>query len=201
VQDDTREIDDLLAYWLGPATADGSIPRDRAALWFGGGAATDRDVRTRFGDALERACRGELPPWRATARGRLATVILLDQFSRNCFRGSARAFAQDAAALALARDAIARGDEQALTLLERVFLYLPFEHAEDLAAQDESVRRFTGLVGEAPPVARAAFEEFLRYAVDHRDCIARFGRFPQRNATLGRASIPEERAFLDQLAG
>ena len=151
MQDDTRGIDELLAYWLGPATADGSIPRDRAALWFGGDHATDRDVRARFGDALERACRGDLRRVGGAARGRLATVILLDQFSRNCFRGSARAFAQDAAALALARDAIARGDEQALTLLERVFLYLPFEHAEDLAAQDESVRRFTASWGRPPP--------------------------------------------------
>ena len=201
MQDDTHQIDELLAYWVGPPTADGSVPRDRAALWFGGDAATDHDIRSRFGDALERACRGELTGWGATARGRLATVILLDQFSRNCFRGSTRAFAQDAAALTLARDAIARGDEQPLTLLERVFLYLPFEHAEDPAAQDESVRRFASLVAEAPPVARAAFEEFLRYAADHRDCIARFGRFPQRNATLGRTSTRDERAYLDALAG
>jgi uncharacterized protein (DUF924 family) len=116
VQDDSHEIDELLAYWTGPPIADGSVARDRAALWFGGDAASDRDIRSRFGDALERACRGEVPGWATTARGRLATVILLDQFSRNCFRGSARAFAQGAAALALARDAIARGDEQALTV-------------------------------------------------------------------------------------
>src|SRR4029453_3787120 len=157
VQDDTREMDDLLAYWLGPATADGSIPRDRAALWFGGAAATDRDVRTRFGDALPRACRGGGAPRRGRARGGPWPVA------------------------------------------QRFFPPPPFEHAEAGSAQDESVRRFTGLVEEAPPVVRAAFEEFLRYAVDHRDCIARFGRFPQRNATLGRTSTPEERAFLDKL--
>ena len=143
----------------------------------------------------------DLAEWTGSPRGRLATIVLLDQLSRNCFRGSPRAFAQDAAALALARDAIARGDEHELAPIERVFLYMPFEHAEEPTAQDESVRRFTALVHEATAATRPAYEELLRYAVEHRDCIARFGRFPRRNEVLGRASTPDEARFLAEQDG
>ena len=186
----------LLAWWFGPPSPDGTIPDARTAFWFAGGAAADVECRARAGALLERAIAGALDAWAASPRSRLALVVLLDQISRNVFRGTARAFAQDPRALALGLEALARGDERALAPVERLFLYLPLEHAEDAAAQEESVRRFEALAAEAPEAARAAFETFAHHAREHRDCIRRFGRFPQRNAVLGRTPTPDEAAFL-----
>ena len=130
--------------------------------------------------------------WRGTREGRLALVIVLDQFSRNLFRDDPRAFDQDAHAIEVAREAIAKGDEAVSTPSERQFLYLPFEHSEDMADQDRAV----ALMGQLE-----AFEEtrgLAQWAVRHRDVVARFGRFPHRNAVLGRPSTAEEEAFLAQ---
>ena len=177
-------LDDVLAYWFAPGP-------ERTARWFRGDAATDADVRGRFASTLESAARGELDGWTATPRGRLALIVVLDQFSRNVHRGTPRAFAQDARALALCLDGLARGDDRALAPDERAFFYLPLEHAEDAAMQARSVACFEALAAEAPGAAG-----FLDYAHEHRDVIARFGRFPHRNATLGRRSTPDEEAFL-----
>jgi uncharacterized protein (DUF924 family) len=138
------------------------------------------------------AARRELEAWRGSREGRLALVIVLDQFSRNLFRDDARAFAQDAYAREVTRQAIAAGDEAGSGPFERQFLYLPFEHSEDMADQDRSVALFREL---------EAFEEtrgLSEWAVRHRDVVARFGRFPHRNAVLGRPSTAEEVAFLAQ---
>src|SRR5689334_2099390 len=176
--------DDVLAYWFAPGP-------ERAARWFRGDAATDADCRRRFAATLDAAARGELDGWSATPRGRLALIVVLDQFSRNIHRGTPRAFAQDARALALCLDGLARGDDRTLTPDERGFFYLPLEHAEDAAMQARSVACFEALAAEAPEAAG-----FLPWAREHRDVIARFGRFPARNATLGRPSTPDEEAFL-----
>ena len=148
-------------------------------------------MRAHFGAAVESAIAGALPA--AWAASPLAEILLLDQFTRNIFRGTPRAFAGDARALVLARRMVAGGADAALDAVERAFVYLPFEHAEDPASQDESVRLFTALAA-----ADARQDSSLDYAHRHRDVIRRFGRFPHRNAILGRASTAEEGAYLAQ---
>ena len=139
---------------------------------------------------------GALLDWERTALSRLALVILLDQFTRNIHRGRARAFAGDPRAQRLVREALDAREDELLPLAGQIFLYLPLEHAEDQALQDESVRRFTALNAKATPACAESFARNLDFAHQHRDIIARFGRFPHRNAALGRASTPEEDAFL-----
>lgn len=179
----------VLRFWFGePPTA------ASRAEWFRKDPAFDEAIRARFGALVERALAGGLADWDATPRGALARVLVLDQFPRNLFRGTARAFAGDAPALAAAQEMVARGDDGRLAPLERWFVYLPFEHAEDLAAQHESLRLFGALAGEFPAVG----EDALLWARRHFDVIARFGRYPHRNAALGRASTPEEVAFLHE---
>ncbi len=187
--------------------ADGALPLDASEVldfWFGHTDATrdewfrkdadfDRRIAQRFGGLVERAIAGELLEWRTHAEGALARILLLDQFTRNLHRGDARAFAGDALALAAASEMVAKGQDQTLPLVRRAFVYLPFEHAEQLGAQDDAIRLFSALADADP-----AFENMLDYAHRHRDIIVRFGRFPHRNAALGRASTPDEAVFLQQ---
>lgn len=180
---------DILDFWFAPASA---------ARWFDTDATFDAQIRTRFGDAAQAAAKGELDDWTATPPGWLALLIALDQFPRNLHRGDAQAWAQDVKAQRIALSGIARGDDQRLPPLQRVFAYLPLEHAEDSALQQRSVALFEALSADAPPEQRERFEGFLGYARRHREVIARFGRFPHRNAALGRADTPEEAAYLAQ---
>jgi uncharacterized protein (DUF924 family) len=171
--------DDILAFWFGEL---------QPAQWFRPDPALDASIAARFGDTLI-ALRQHVPPvWTATPRGTLAAVIVLDQFPRNIHRGTPGAFASDAAALALASDLIARGGDRELNDVERQFLYMPYQHAEDLGVQERSLELYRAL-GNA---------NVLDFAQRHRDIIARFGRFPHRNAILGRVSTAEETAFLTQ---
>jgi uncharacterized protein (DUF924 family) len=156
--------------------------------WWSSDPAFDEAIRSRFGSLHERAGRGELFAWRATPRGRLAEIIVLDQFSRNLFRGSARAFAQDLAALTLAQEAISAGAHLALEPVERAFLLLPYMHSESRAIHVEAERLYRAF---APPVN-------LDFELRHKAIVDRFGRYPHRNAALGRASTPEELEFLGQ---
>jgi uncharacterized protein (DUF924 family) len=183
--------EEILSFWLG----DGSRPRDE---WFRRSEAFDEEIRARFGDAIERARDGELDAWKAQPRGRLALVILLDQFSRNVFRGSARSFAHDGAALALALEGIVVGEDRGLSPLERSFLYMPLMHAEDRAVQERSCAEFARLAAEAPPPLAGYLATAAKFARAHRDIIERFGRFPHRNAVLGRSSTAEETEFLGE---
>jgi uncharacterized protein (DUF924 family) len=161
--------------------------------WFRKDDAFDAQVRERFGALLERGLRGELSAWAATPLGALAQVVLLDQLPRNAWRGTPRAFAGDMRALAAAQAMVAAGQDQALLPVQRAFVYLPFEHAESLPLQDEALRRFRRLAAQAPEMT-----EGLDYAERHRVIIERFGRFPHRNAILGRPSTAEELEFLKQ---
>lgn len=174
----------VLDFWFG---TDGQA----RAEWFRKDDAFDRLIAGRFGALVERALAGELRDWEAQPASALALILLLDQFTRNIFRGTPRAFAGDALALAAARALVASSGDAALPPLGRSFVYLPFEHAEDLAAQHEAVRLFSALEASAPQA-----KGMLEYALRHRDIVARFGRFPHRNAILGRESTPEEIAFL-----
>jgi uncharacterized protein (DUF924 family) len=169
--------EEVLAFWreAGP---------DR---WFTSDEAFDNAIRERFLSTYETAARGELAGWEATAEGALALVIVLDQFPRNMFRGSARICQADALARAAANIALKRGYDLDVPEAERGFLFLPFMHSEDLVDQNRCVELY-----------RAAGDENLKYALEHRDVIRRFGRFPHRNAILGRASTPDEQAFLDR---
>ncbi len=177
--------DEVLAFWF---EGDPALFRDK---WFKADATFDAACREKFGAALEAARAGAFDAWMATPRGTLALVILLDQFSRNIHRGTPAAFAADPKARQIAAAAVQRGDDQALGPLERSFLYLPFEHSEELADQDRSVALFEGLRGTYELADRA-----IDYAERHRDVIRRFGRFPHRNAFLGRESTLDELAYL-----
>ncbi|WP_041432350.1 DUF924 family protein [Thiobacillus denitrificans] len=188
----------VLAFWFGPPGSAAETAARQRKLWFGKTPENDVAVSERFGQTLEQAAHGALDAWAKTPRGRLALVIVLDQFPHHVYRGRREAFACDAQALTLSLAAIATGEDRELAPLERVFLYLPLEHAESLAVQEQAVSLFETLAGEAAPPERAVFDDFLNYARRHRDVVARFGRFPHRNAILGRASSPAEIEFLKQ---
>jgi uncharacterized protein (DUF924 family) len=180
---------EVLEYWFGPSDAPeyGQLRMQ----WFRGSESVDAELRARFGELHALAARGELDDWQHTALGALALLLVLDQLSRNLCRGTADAFACDPKALALAERAIERGFDAEVLPVQRWFFYLPFEHAEDLAAQQRAVALFTALPDD--PSRKIG----LDYAIEHRDVIAKFGRFPHRNAVLGRVSTPAEIAWLE----
>ena len=175
---------DVLAFWFGEP------PGPSRAEWFRKDPAFDQQIRDRFAELHKRAARGELDAWRASPDSMLALVIVLDQFSRNMYRGDARAFAQDARARDCAHQALARGDDEVALPVHRQFLYLPLEHSEDMADQDLCVERMRLLD------AFAETKGLVKWAESHRDIVRRFGRFPHRNAALGRATTAEEAEFL-----
>lgn len=186
----------LLRFWFGDAATDDAAAARRVATWFEASDAFDSACASEFSDWPERARRGELAAWATTASGALALVLALDQLPRNLFRGTARAFAYDVAAVAAATVAVERGFDHALAPIEASFLYLPFEHAESLVLQEHSVALFEALLARAPATLADAFAGFADYARRHRDVITRFGRFPHRNAVLDRASTADEDAWL-----
>lgn len=190
--------DNVLEFWFGDAAGGGEDALQAAfKRWFGGGETFDREIAQRFGECIENALAGELAGWADDARSRLALILLLDQFPRNVFRGTARAFAGDERALALSRDAVANGMHETLAPVERVFLYMPYQHAEDVQAQRESVELFAALAREdVVPNVRKLLESSLDYAHRHREIVERFGRFPYRNDALGRNTADAERAWL-----
>ena len=179
MNDTTITAATVLAFWF-----DESSPKQ----WFAKDDAFDAAIHARFAALHACAAQGELWRWRADAPGRLAAIIGLDQSSRNLHRGRALAFAQDAVALVLAQELVAQGLDQLLTPVQRGFAYLPFMHSESRVVQQESLRLYTAL----------AAPENLHFARAHAEIIERFGRYPHRNAALGRASTPEELAFLQQ---
>ena len=176
--------DEILDFWFGPA------PHAERDVWFRKDAAFDIEIRSRFGTAMEAALAGEFADWTATPRGALARVLLLDQFTRNAFRDTPRAFAGDALALATAKATVDAGRDRTLDRYERWFLYMPFEHSEELAVQERAIALFRALAEETGEPGN------LQWAEKHAAVIRRFGRFPHRNAILGRASTPEELVFL-----
>lgn len=188
----------VLAFWFGAGTDDAATAQTQRKLWWSKDAAVDAGMRTRFATLVSTAAAGGHDDWAGTPQGRLALIVLFDQLPRNIYRDTPQAFAFDARALQLALDGIATGADQPLRPIERVFCYLPLEHAESLAMQERSVTLFTALAADAPDNVRDTFRGFADYAVRHREVIARFGRFPHRNRILGRVSTPEEMEFLKQ---
>ncbi len=169
---------------------------DQQDKWFKRDERFDEEIRTQFAGMVADASTGAFDDWAKTARGALALVILLDQFPRNLFRGDARSYEADPHARRIAEIAIEHGLDQQLSAVERAFLYLPFEHSEDVDAQRRSVRLFENLINEALPEEKAYVTQALSFALVHRDIIERFGRFPHRNDVLGRASQRDEIDFL-----
>lgn len=188
----------VLEFWLGAPVPTDASALTRQPLWFTKSDALDQEIRSRFGDWVRDARAGRLDGWAETAHGRLALVVLLDQFSRNAWRGQPESFAGDAQALALALAAQDNGHWEAVAPLARFFLALPLEHAEDPALQARSVALFQQLVAQATPETQPVLAGALDYAQQHQDVVARFGRFPHRNAVLGRASTEQEKTYLAQ---
>ena len=178
----------VLDFWFGDP------PGAARPEWFRKDATFDAGIRSRFGELHAAAALRELEGWRASPEPMLALVVVLDQFSRNLYRGDPRAFAQDDHARECANQAIARGDDAALLPVQRQFLYLPLEHSESLADQERCLELMLSLEAFEPT------RGLTQWAVKHRDIVARFGRFPHRNAALGRATTPEEVEFLAQPA-
>ncbi len=176
--------DAILEFWFGPR------PHAERNVWFRKDPVFDAEIRTRFGATIEAALAGAFADWTATPHGALARVIVLDQFTRNVFRDTPRAFAGDAQAFATAQALVAAGQDRQLDRFERWFLYMPFEHSEDRAVQERSLALFGALAAESGEPGNA------QWAEKHAAVIRRFGRFPHRNAILGRTSTAEELAFL-----
>ncbi|MGV8804471.1 MAG: DUF924 family protein [Polaromonas sp.] len=189
---------DILDFWLGDGmdTAQGWPTQALNKRWFQGDAALDQEIRTRFGERVVQALGGHLQDWEAPLASRLALVILLDQFTRNVFRASAQAFEGDVRAQRLVLQTLQRHEDTELPWVGRVFMYMPLMHAETLALQQESVARFSSLLAEAPDPLKPQLQGNLDFARQHHDIIAKFGRFPYRNAVLGRISTPQEQDFL-----
>ncbi|VVN79707.1 DUF924 family protein [Pseudomonas fluorescens] len=188
----------LLEWWFGTLESPSEIAADKGRLWFGKRDSQDLEARTRFGGWVEQALAGGLTEWAQRPEGWLALVLLLDQLPRMIFRDSPKSFAGDLRAQALVAQGIAADFDRQLRPIERVFIYLVFEHCENLAVQNEAVSRYIDLVAQQPESDRTQFNDYLDYAEQHQQVIARFGRFPHRNAVLGRESTAEELAFLSR---
>ncbi|RZI41984.1 DUF924 domain-containing protein [Herbaspirillum sp. HC18] len=190
--------DAIHAFWFGSQADDNLVAAERAKLWWVKRDETDNTIRQRFETCLHQAAKGELNAWAATPKGRLALIILTDQFPRNMYRNTQASFAYDELALAWCKEGLRNNAHRALRPIERVFFYLPLEHSESLEDQEQSVSLFSELVVANGPQGEERFGGFLDYARRHRKVIARFGRFPHRNRILGRASTEEELVFLAQ---
>ena len=191
-------VREILTFWFG---GDPAAPLSNSAKWFGGGADFDREIRKRWGGQVEKAAAGEYDGWKDHPRPALAYLLLLDQFPRNIHRDSAMAFAQDPLALECCLSGMETGLDRALTLVERWFFYLPLMHSEALEHQNHSVEAFLELARAAEtesPEMRDTLSANLIFAARHRQVIARFGRFPHRNAVLGRQSTEAETAFMKE---
>ena len=197
--DEARQVRD---FWFGKLPMSAQDLDRRVRFWFGEDVPAelrrqgDDLIRARFKSLLDRAASGELASWADSPRRCLSLILLLDQFSRNIYRGTQQAFAYDEQALALTLAAMQSAADGALDVIERIFFYMPLQHAESREVQDESVAAYRRLLAEAPKELRSTFEETLQSAEEHRSIIERFGRFPHRNRLLGRANTPEEETWL-----
>lgn len=194
-------MDDLhavLNFWFGLDADDAKTAQSQARLWWSKSDDLDAAIRDGFANLTEQAMQKELTGWENTAEGRLALIILCDQFPRNMYRNTPESFAYDTQARAYCEAGLLAQADRQLRPIQRVFFYLPLEHSESLADQDRAVILFDALRQEVPEAQRETFEGFYQFAIKHRVVIQRFGRFPHRNAILGRASTSEEVKFLSE---
>jgi uncharacterized protein (DUF924 family) len=189
-------IDEVLEFWFGAPSTTSDEYLQKVKRWYMGGPALDEEIRDKFAGLVERALAGELDGWTQTIRGRLALVLLLDQFTRSIYRNDAKTYAGDAKAQALAAEAFDGGLDRELSAVERNFLVMPFLHAENLALQERAVTILDDIAASAPEHMKEGVKMGQEQSRKYRDLIAKFGRFPHRNAILGRENTPEEKAFL-----
>jgi uncharacterized protein (DUF924 family) len=188
--------DDVLAYWLGVPATNADELKLQMRRWYQGGEEMDRAIAADFTHDTEQALAGALDGWAADPHGRVALILLLDQFARSLYRDTPKAYAGDPAAQRLCVEALDRGLEANLAIAERNFLIMPLLHAEELALQERGISEMDRFVAAAPPALQPIYAMGIEQSRKYRDVIARFGRFPHRNAVLGRTSTPEELDFL-----
>lgn len=193
----SERTEEILDFWFAETPRDAFKIDGRMAFWFGDDSSLDEKIRTLFSEDIEKASTGQLDHWADTPRGRLALIILLDQFRRNIFRRSKEAYLKDHEVLKLTIKGMELGHDRQLEPVERAFFYMPMQHSESLKVQDFSVRTFTTLAETVKPTLRATFGTFAQFAELHRDIVAQFNRFPHRNEALGRKNTPDEEAYLD----
>lgn len=196
---DNVKIEEILNFWFGHVEETIVPSEKRARIWFGEGTDIDNEIKSHFTTSLEKAIAGEYSGWAKTPRGRLALIILLDQFSRHVYRNTPKAYEQDEAALSICMEGLSEEDDHELSLIERVFYYFPLLHSEQLAYQEQSIRAYQNLSEIAFSETRVIYDSFLKFANHHYALIQRFGRFPQRNTVLGRTSTLEERAYIEEI--
>ncbi len=188
----------IFHFWFGDKEDDSEVAEEQRSLWWSKNPLVDKEIKERFETSIEAFSRGELDKWKETTQGVLALILITDQFPRNIYRGLAKSFALDKHALKLSKELLRLKGDEHLRPVERIFAYMPLEHSESMADQEENVKRFKDLIGSLPEEKRTTFEGYLNFAVRHREIIDRFGRFPHRNEMLGRESTPEEMAFLKE---
>lgn len=194
--EDQSRIDEILSFWFKEQALSAPQIDRRMDIWFGEDAVFDLDVEKQFADDVNRASKGELDRWAAEPRGRLALIILLDQFRRNIHRNTAKAFSHDKIALKLCVEGAMEKADRSLTSIQRVFFYMPLQHAESPKVQAKSVALFNKLAESVSPTLRETFLTVAQFAELHKDIVDQFGRFPHRNKLLGRANTPEEDEYL-----
>lgn len=194
--DDQLRIEQILAFWFKEKALSAPQIDGRMDVWFGEDAVFDHEIKKEFAGDVERASKGELKHWAENPRGRLALILLLDQFRRNIYRNTAQAFAMDKLALKLCVEGAMEKKDRELAPIERVFFYMPLQHAESRKVQAKSVDIYNRLAKAVSPTYRETFETIVQFAELHRDIIERFGRFPHRNELLGRANTSEEEQYL-----
>jgi uncharacterized protein (DUF924 family) len=185
-------IEEILEFWFGNVEKPEDFPADRLDLWFKKDESVDSKIKQQFGHLLEE----DLKEWDKEAKGRLAHLIVLDQFSRHIYRGKPESFRYDSQSLALVIEGLGKGMDQELLPIERAFFYMPLQHIEDPKVQGLSVKCYERLFVDAPEGVKQMYHEFYKYALRHQEPIATFGRFPHRNAILGRISSKGEEAYL-----
>jgi len=191
-----NDIQRILDFWFSDIELDSPQLDSRMDRWFGANDEVDEQIRREFGELIERATTGQLDDWTTTPRGRLALIILLDQFCRNVYRGTAQAFAHDKTALKLMIKGTMAGDHKQLSAVERMFFFMPLQHAESLKIQEKSVKIFNALAKIVPGTLHETFLMTAQFAELHRDIVAEFGRFPHRNDVLGRPNSSAETTYL-----
>lgn len=188
----------VVDYWLGDTEQNPAAVREKSRFWYSSVAEVDAEIDEKFGEALLLAEKDKLPSWLETPTGQLASVILLDQFTRNLNRGSKDAWKNDDLALAIAEKCVSTRDHFSLSYFGRVFLYHPYHHAESVCAQENAIELFEELYNEAPVDWQSTLKGFVDFAKRHCEIIRRFGRFPHRNESLGRKSTSEEIEYLSE---
>jgi len=194
--EDLVRIEDVLTFWFKEHALSAPQIDRRMDIWFGADPIFDHEITKEFANDVELASAGKLDFWAESPRGRLALIIMIDQFRRNIHRNTAQAFSKDTVALKYCVEGAIKKQEQDLAPIEKVFFYMPLQHAESRKVQAKSVKLYSRLVASASPTYRETFETVLQFAELHKDIIDQFGRFPHRNTLLNRANTPEENEYL-----